>query len=59
MNWACPWPGNIRELQNVIERSVIVCVSETFRVDGNWIARERPSVPPTGEGLSEKLLAHE
>src|SRR3989441_7549100 len=25
-----PWPGNIRELQNVIERSVIVCETETF-----------------------------
>ena len=25
------WPGNIRELQNVIERSVIVCESENFR----------------------------
>jgi DNA-binding NtrC family response regulator len=28
-----PWPGNIPELQNVIERSVIVCESETFSVN--------------------------
>jgi transcriptional regulator with GAF, ATPase, and Fis domain len=28
-----PWPGNIRELQNVIERSVIVCETEIFTVD--------------------------
>jgi transcriptional regulator with PAS, ATPase and Fis domain len=27
-----PWPGNIRELQNVIERSVIVCETENFSV---------------------------
>jgi transcriptional regulator with GAF, ATPase, and Fis domain len=26
-----PWPGNIRELQNVIERSVIVCETASFR----------------------------
>jgi transcriptional regulator with GAF, ATPase, and Fis domain len=29
-----PWPGNIRELQNVIERSVIMCETENFSVDG-------------------------
>src|SRR5690348_7102163 len=28
-----PWPGNIRELQNIIERSVIVCEAETFSID--------------------------
>jgi formate hydrogenlyase transcriptional activator len=32
------WPGNIRELQNVIERSVIVCESETFSVDPSWLS---------------------
>jgi PAS domain S-box-containing protein len=32
------WPGNIRELQNVIERSVIVCETETFSVDESWIS---------------------
>src|SRR6202044_2568372 len=31
-----PWPGNIRELQNVIERSVIVCETENFSVDKSW-----------------------
>src|SRR6202007_649294 len=34
---AYPWPGNIRELQNVIERSVILCESETFSIDENWL----------------------
>ena len=32
-----PWPGNIRELQNVIERSVILCESETFSIDESWL----------------------
>jgi transcriptional regulator with PAS, ATPase and Fis domain len=37
---AYPWPGNIRELQNVIERSVIVCDTENFSVDESWLSRQ-------------------
>jgi formate hydrogenlyase transcriptional activator len=32
-----PWPGNIRELKNVIERSVIMCETENFSVDEAWL----------------------
>jgi formate hydrogenlyase transcriptional activator len=39
---AYAWPGNIRELQNVIERSVVVSESQTFSVDQSWLSR-RPS----------------
>jgi PAS domain S-box-containing protein len=35
-----PWPGNIRELQNVIERFVILCESETFSVDESWLSQQ-------------------
>lgn len=35
-----PWPGNIRELQNVIERSVIVCETGTVSVDKSWLSRQ-------------------
>jgi PAS domain S-box-containing protein len=35
------WPGNIRELQNVIERSVILSPDDIFCVDNSWL----PSVP--------------
>ncbi|WP_433966747.1 sigma 54-interacting transcriptional regulator [Tunturiibacter gelidiferens] len=32
------WPGNIRELQNVVERSVILGESEIFTVDESWLS---------------------
>jgi len=35
-----PWPGNIRELQNVIERSVIMCETENFSVDETWLSQQ-------------------
>src|SRR5262249_34429363 len=35
---AYDWPGNIRELQNVIERGVIVCDSETLSIDARWLS---------------------
>ncbi|PYR24447.1 MAG: Fis family transcriptional regulator [Acidobacteria bacterium] len=37
---AYDWPGNIRELQNVIERAVILCETDTFTVDEAWLKRE-------------------
>jgi formate hydrogenlyase transcriptional activator len=41
---AYEWPGNIRELQNVIERAVILCDGETFSIDETWLKRESPPV---------------
>src|SRR5579859_5274834 len=34
------WPRNIRELQNVIERSVILCETETFSIDESWLPQQ-------------------
>jgi hypothetical protein len=34
------WPGNIRELQNVIERSFIVCETDEFTIDNSWLSSE-------------------
>jgi PAS domain S-box-containing protein len=55
-----PWPGNIRELQNVIERSVILCETEIFSIDENWL----PPQPLTPESkqqveLPRRLLVQE
>jgi formate hydrogenlyase transcriptional activator len=38
-----PWPGNIRELQNVIERSVIFCESDIFSIDESWLPLPLPA----------------
>ena len=53
-----PWPGNIRELQNVIERSVIVCDTESFSVDESWLVRESQT-QPASQPLSDKLVTQE
>jgi DNA-binding NtrC family response regulator len=37
---AYDWPGNIRELQNVIERSVILSSGDVFLVDELWLSKE-------------------
>ncbi|HKM81226.1 MAG TPA: sigma 54-interacting transcriptional regulator, partial [Candidatus Acidoferrum sp.] len=55
-----PWPGNIRELQNVIERSVIVCETEVFSVDESWLSRQPAATDPKSSlDLTEKLAAQE
>ena len=54
-----PWPGNIRELQNVIERAVIVCERESLVIDENWLSRESVKVRPLSRSLSEELVARE
>src|ERR1700732_5334273 len=55
-----PWPGNIRELQNVIERSVIVCETENFSVDESWLSRKPLANEPKSQSeLSQKLAAQE
>ena len=51
------WPGNIRELQNVIERSIILCDTENLSVDENWLLRESHQPHPAGQPLSDRLVS--
>jgi transcriptional regulator of acetoin/glycerol metabolism len=53
------WPGNIRELQNVIERSVIICETETFAIDESWLRRESPKPSHPVQSLAGDLVARE
>ena len=53
------WPGNIRELQNVIERAVILSESDTFAVDETWLKREPSEVPLVTTALGGELRQKE
>jgi DNA-binding NtrC family response regulator len=54
-----PWPGNISELQNVIERSVVLCETENFSVDESWLSLQSVSTPPASQVFAEELVSHE
>jgi transcriptional regulator with GAF, ATPase, and Fis domain len=53
------WPGNIRELQNVIERSVILCEGEVLRVDESWVLSRSPQGSLSSKALPKRLQKHE
>ncbi len=54
-----PWPGNIRELQNVIERSVILCETEIFSIDESWLPQPLTPEPKQQTELPRRLLVQE
>jgi PAS domain S-box-containing protein len=53
------WPGNIRELQNIIERSVILCTSDTFRIDEAWLSSQHARRLASSAPLKQNLQNYE
>jgi formate hydrogenlyase transcriptional activator len=51
------WPGNIRELQNVIERSVVMHEKGKLTVKKSWLCRECfPSEPPANSSFYKSSM---
>jgi PAS domain S-box-containing protein len=53
------WPGNIRELQNIIERSVILCTGDIFWIDEAWLSSQNPSRRKSSGALTQNLQSYE
>ncbi len=55
------WPGNIRELQNVIQRAVILCGTDVFSVEEAWFRSSSPSryeaLPPRCSEEKQRIEA--
>jgi len=51
-----PWPGNIRELQHVVERSVLLAQQEEIREGDLQLATRSTPTPAAGDGLAQMTL---
>jgi formate hydrogenlyase transcriptional activator len=50
------WPGNIRELQNLIERAVILCRGPVLRVPASDLQHRTMTVPLGGHSRQHQTL---
>jgi transcriptional regulator with GAF, ATPase, and Fis domain len=48
------WPGNIRDLQNTIERAVVLSTGTSLRIDWDLDLREGATAPANGSALQQK-----
>ena len=53
------WPGNIRELQNIIERSVILSTGDIFRIDPAWLSSQNATRLESSGPLKQNLQNYE
>jgi len=54
-----PWPGNMRELQRVMERFVSLCETESFSVAAKGIPQESISAHTSVRSVSAELVPNE
>src|ERR1700683_201314 len=54
-----PWPGNIRELQNIVERSVILSSGDTFWIEKTWLASQETARQELPGPLPDTLQSQE
>ena len=54
-----PWQGNVRELENVISRSVILSPGAEIAPESLLLGEEGPSANPASSSVSRSVLAHE
>jgi formate hydrogenlyase transcriptional activator len=53
------WPGNIRELQNIVERAVILGAGDTLWIDEAWLSSQSAPHPEPSGPLPENLRSYE
>jgi len=53
------WPCNIRELQNIVERSVILCTGDTFWIDEAWLSSQNAARAESSGPLTKTVQNYE